>query len=84
MATTIEPEAGTIEMAVLGVEGDVKHIWQRGNEDEVEAARAMFDSLKAKGFSAFRVDDEGEKAELMRKFDPKAGKMIMVPQIAGG
>ena len=72
------------EMRTLGTAGDTKLVWDSEQNDEVENARRTFDNLKAKGFAAFAVGAEGKKAEQVRKFDPNAEKLIMVPQIQGG
>ena len=42
-------------MAELNHEGDTKVTWDADNKDEVANARATFDKLKAKGFTAFRA-----------------------------
>lgn len=64
--------------------GDFKCTWDPENVSEVSHARATFEKFKNQGMAAFRVDDEGEQAELMRDFDPKARAMIMAPPVAGG
>jgi len=66
-------------------EGDFKHIWDPEIEDECDAMELLFDSLLEKGFTAYRVKKDGEKSSSkMVGFDPNAGKMIMVPKMAGG
>lgn len=78
-------EPGDVEIAVMGKEGDVKTIWNPRNTDEVEHARKTFVELRAKGYLAFRVNDNGENGEQITEFDPTVGKMIlMVPQMRGG
>lgn len=72
------------EMAILGKEGDTKVIWDPENQDEVEAAKVQFDALKTKGFLSFSVKKDGEKGKSINKFDPDAGKIIMVPPMVGG
>jgi hypothetical protein len=75
------------ELAVLNGKGDTKLIWDAENEDEVEAAEALFNELIGKGFAAFEVSDEDEKGgkgKLIKKFDPKAARIILSPRIAGG
>lgn len=73
------------EIATMGVEGDVKTIWDRNNADEVANAKQTFDNLRKKGYLAFRVTGkDGEKGEQMTEFDPTAERMIMVPQMRGG
>ena len=72
------------EMRVIGTEGDTKVIWDTRNEIEIDAARKQFDSLVEKGFTAYRVDKDGDKDGKMKSFDKTAGKIILVPAIAGG
>ena len=64
--------------------GDSKYQWDTENEDEVAAAKAYFNELTVRKFTAFSVDKEGEKKEIMKKFDPEAGMIIMVPIVGGG
>ena len=72
-------------MAALDATGDTKTIWDRTKPDEVEAARATFNTLKRKGYTGYRVKgSEGAKGEIMREFDPEAERMIMVPPMVGG
>lgn len=71
-------------MAILGKEGDTKVIWSPEDEDEVDAAETQFDSLLEKGFKAFNVSKDGSKGKEIKKFNPKAGKIIMVPALVGG
>lgn len=77
--------AGKHALIVLDHTGDTRHMWDPDNADEVRAARSTFDMLKAKGHTAYTVnEDDGEKGRVIREFDPKAGKMIMVPKVVGG
>jgi hypothetical protein len=70
---------------ILDASGDTKKIWDRNNADEVEDAKASFNRLTKKGYSAFYVERKGgEKAGRMAEFDPTAEGMILVPQIQGG
>lgn len=79
----IPPEKFAI--AVLGHNGDTKHMWDPSKPAEVEVARSTFDALKKKGYSAYHVKGKsGEQGEQMKTFDPEAGRIIMVPQMAGG
>jgi hypothetical protein len=64
--------------------GDTKLIWDPANVDEVAAARTTFDSLKAKGFIAYRVAAGGEKGTVLSQFDKSAEKIIMTPALQGG
>ena len=71
-------------MRIMGVQGDTKLIWDKDNQDEVKAARKMFDDLMAKHFTAFAVDKKGLQGDKITEFDVNAEKIIMVPRMAGG
>jgi hypothetical protein len=72
------------ELAVLDHTGDTKTVWDSDNADDVENARETFDRLRAKGHVIYNVKKDGEKGEVMAKFDKRAEKMIAVPRIVGG
>jgi len=79
----------TIERNMLSITdagGDTRIMWDPRNKDEVAAAKAAFDAAKAKGMLAYSVDaDSGDSTgEVIRDFDKKAGKIIMVRQTVGG
>jgi hypothetical protein len=82
-----EIPAGKNAFAVLGAAGDTKTMWDPNNADEVAEARLQFERLVAsKRFSAFRISDEdpNKKGERMKEFDPRAGRVIFIPPVAGG
>jgi len=72
------------ELAIIDGTGDTKVLWDKNNEDEVEAAEEQFDTLIEKGFTAYSVKKDGEKGKKITKFDSDAGKIIMVPKLIGG
>lgn len=72
------------ELCVMDATGDTKRIWDPNNPDEVEDARASFDRLKKKGYVAYKVNEAGDKGEVIREFDASAGKIIMAPPMKGG
>jgi len=71
-------------MRYLSNKGDAKVMWDPTNADEVDAAKAQFDTLKKKGFTAFLVGKDGSKGKKMSKFSKTAGRIIMVPKLVGG
>lgn len=71
-------------MHVLDHTGDSKLIWNTGNQAEVDAAKELFNKLRDKKYLAYTVDDDGERGEVIRRFDPNAGRIIMAPQLVGG
>jgi len=76
---------GMIAISTINGYGDLKKVWNAANADEVEDARRTFDHLvKEKKYLAFKVGADGEKDEQIREFSPDAGKMILIPPMAGG
>jgi hypothetical protein len=62
--------------------GDTRIRWDAARPDEVEAARAMFDTLRGKGYLAYSKR-AGDRVQV-RAFDPQAERIVMVPPIVGG
>ena len=71
-------------MKVLDHTGDTRTIWDPTVQAEVDAARAQFETLRGKGYMAYRVNNEGGEAEQIREFDSTAGRIILRPQLVGG
>lgn len=82
MTDTLTPTRG--EMRVLDTSGDLKIVWNSDQPDEVAAARATFDKMIAKGYSAFSVKKSGEPGKALTAFDPDTEAMILAPRIVGG
>jgi len=73
------------EIKVMGIYGDIKQMWDPTSPDEVAAAKRVFDDLRKKGHLAFAVTGaKAKKGEQITEFDPKAGRIIMAPPMAGG
>lgn len=73
------------EMAVMDPQaGDLKVKWDPANADEVAAAKAQFDALRAKGFAAYKLGRSGKQKDVLHTFDPTAEKMILRPAMVGG
>jgi hypothetical protein len=71
-------------MRILNSDGDQKVVWDKDNEDQVEVAEMTFDKLKDKEYKAYSVGKDGKIHKEIKKFNPKAEALIMVPAIAGG
>jgi hypothetical protein len=80
-ATAVRPPH---TLSTLHSTGDIKTIWNPNNADEVAEARKQFDSLRGRGFTIFRVGDDGNKHTRMDSFDPSAERLIAVPRVVGG
>lgn len=74
---------GTME--TLDRTGDTKVMWDRHNEAEVKAAKAMFQSLREKHYLAFKaIGKDGAQGSQIDAFDPDLERIIMVPRMVGG
>ena len=72
-------------MHTLDKTGDVRTSWDPNKGEEVDQARRQFEALTKKGYAAFRVAGlDWKKGEQVRTFDPKAERIILIPQVAGG
>jgi len=71
-------------MQIMDRTGHSSITWDPAKPVEVEVAMASFDKLVREGYNAFRVEGDDNQGSRMREFDPKAGKIMMVPQLVGG
>lgn len=71
-------------MQIMDRSGHSSITWDPARPIEVSVARDTFDKLVKEGYSAFRVDADNEQGERITRFDPQAGKIMMVPQLRGG
>lgn len=72
------------ELAYMDLSGDTKQHWNRNNPVEVETARQTFDTLRSKGYLAFKLIGDGTKGEQITTFDPAAEHIILSPAMQGG
>lgn len=72
------------EMLVMDRTGHSSITWNPDTPIEVETAKASFDSLVKQGYRAFRVEGNDNQGARLETFDPKAGKIMMVPHLVGG
>lgn len=80
--TTTQTEQSML--SIMDDTGDTRIMWDPRSTDEIDMAKAAFDKAKKKGYLAHKVGTDGEPGEVIRDFDPKAGKIIMTPQLVGG
>jgi hypothetical protein len=81
----VEQRPFTGQMHETGKEGDTKIIWDKDNSDEVEIARAAFDSALRKGMLAYAAEgSRGRRGTQIRTFDPDAERIILVRPMQGG
>lgn len=73
---------GTME--VMDQTGHTSVTWDPTKPAEVSAAEEHFDALIERGYNAFAVEGDNQQGRRLREFDPKAGKIMMVPHLVGG
>lgn len=83
-AGQLDKEETKNSIRVMDANGDTRIEWTPGNAAEEKAARTMYNTLKAKQYLAYRVNDDGGNGEVLRDFDPEAAEIIMRPQLVGG
>jgi hypothetical protein len=71
-------------LCILDDSGDSRIQWDRNSSEQVKAAQARFDELKAKRYLAYKVDAKGGQGEVIDKFDPSAERIILHQQMIGG
>lgn len=82
--TLADVPKGHSVMEIMDRTGDTKKIWDPNKPVEVEDARRSFEELRKKGYAAYKVNEDGTAGEVIREFDPSAGRVIMRPPMAGG
>ena len=59
--------------------------WNTDDPQETLEARSEFNAARRAGLVAYRYRERVVKeAEEIRRFDPKAGEILLVPQLVGG
>ena len=72
------------QLREMSKKGDLKLLWDSDNEQEVSAAKEVFDKRIKEGWAAFGEKRLGGKGERIKVFDPEDERIVLVPPIAGG
>ena len=72
------------EMHVMDPTGHTTVNWDPDDSDSIKVARDTFNEMTGKGYRAFEVKSADVPGKPMKKFDPAAEKMILVPHLVGG
>jgi hypothetical protein len=75
-----DAEDATGTLNILDESGDSRIQWNKDNPEQVAAAKARFDELKAKGYLAY----DASTNEVMQSFDPGAERLILHQRMVGG
>ena len=71
-------------LAEMCEEGDRNSVRWGSSADERAEAKKIFEGYIARGWSVFRLTEEGEQGRRMTEFDPTALGMLAIPQMVGG
>lgn len=73
-------------LSIPSENGDDRIMWDPRDHNSVKVAKAAFDAAKALGMIAYSVSTETGEAtrEVIREFDKKLGKIIMMTPSAAG
>jgi len=71
-------------LKILSTEGDTRVVWDKENGQEAKEAKAKFEEMLGKGYTAFSVDSKGRKNRKIEEFDLDAEEILMVPPTARG
>lgn len=72
------------QLRQLHRKGDLNLSWSSDNEQEITAAKEIFNEKIKEGWAAFAEKRLGGKGDRIRTFDPDAERIVLVPPIAGG
>lgn len=72
------------KLITMSRQGDLKISWNAYDEDEVKAAKEIFEKKIKEKWSAFKDEGMGTKGEKITTFDKYAKRIILVPNISGG
>jgi Na+-transporting NADH:ubiquinone oxidoreductase subunit NqrA len=71
-------------LSVIDTTGDTEYWWDVNNQDEIDIARTVFKKFKKKNYLAYKINTDGNKGEVIKSFDEKVGKIILMPPMVGG
>ena len=80
--TMIDETVG--EISVMGILGDIKITWKKGDVASETQAQKEFDDLIKKGYMAYLPGRGGKPGVQIRTFDPTASSIVMRQQMKGG
>ena len=72
---------GTIRW--MSAEGDTQVQWNETDATSLDKAEAMIERAFKEGRGVFRVDEAGI-GQRLKRFDPTAREIVVIPQIKGG
>jgi hypothetical protein len=58
--------------------------WDPDDEEEVAKAKEAFEAAIKKGYYAYTLKPGGTQGEIIKTFDPTAGRIVMRPPMVGG
>lgn len=67
----------------MSAEGDTQVAWDETDTASMDRAREMIDRAFQEGRGVFSIDENGTGVRLKR-FEPSARQIVVIPQIKGG
>ncbi len=72
------------EIRKIGKVGDLRLAWSKDKEQEIEAAKSLFDEKMRAGWAAFEDKGAGTKGNKVKEFNVNAERIILVPRLVAG
>lgn len=69
---------------VMDRSGDTRHTIDTADAVSMETARARFDKLTTRGYTAVGFQTPRGTGKVLKTFDPGVEKMLFFPQLKGG
>lgn len=83
--TDEEAERHPHVMRVMDETGDTAYGWDPNDVIDVELAKKQFDTMRGKGYAAFKTDGEGGKTgRPVTTFDAHAAEYVYIKPLQGG
>lgn len=67
-----------------GRHGDLETPWEVNDQPATDTARERFEDAIKRGYVAFDVEAGTNQGEQIKKFDPAAKEIVLIPQMRGG
>lgn len=83
--TTVTKDYTIGLLAMPNLKGDLRMMWDSRNEEEVASARKQFDDMVSKGYRGYAAEGkDGHRGKIIKEFDPKVERILMIKAVAGG
>lgn len=84
---SVEQELGVVPKSLLVIpneEGDLRIEWDPQDQSQVALAGEAFQGARSRGMTGYKVEQGGQRGELITQFEAEAQRIVMAPQMVGG